>query len=678
MFHLSFAPKSARPICFVLVLVMSGFCHAVGQDDPFKVLPDDREPRAMMQNWLMSQADGHFDQWEKNYDALQTKEQIEAYQKQRREFFLRQLGGLPERTPLRPQITGTIERDGYRIEKVLFESQPGFVVSSALFIPDAEHYEAPYPGVLVVCGHSSQAKAYEAYQTACALLARNGVAALIIDPVGQGERYQHLDEEGNIELPSTTAGHSLLGLGSILLGQNTARFEVWDGMRAIDYLESRDDIDATRIGCMGNSGGGTQTSYLMALEDRIVAASPACYITSFEKLLETIGPQDAEQNIYGQIAAGMDHADYLFMRAPTPVLICCATNDFFHIEGTWESFRSAKRIFARQGFPEHIELVETANTHGWHQPLREAAVRWMVRWLAGRDEPIVEEGIELIDEKELWASPEGQVLRLPNARSAFDLNIETNLRFREARQALWREEEAALRKVREVSGIASLDDLDSPDVESLGEFETDSHTVQRIVFHRDSGIQLPALLFQPKAQDKPRAWTLFVHESGKLGDSDSVELNDLLADGIPVLAIDLRGTGETKPGDAVWYNDRFGEDAKHLMIAYLLGTTYVRLRAEDLLVCARWAVGESESNAAGVMLVASGEVGTSALHAAALESQLFQHVHIDRTLESWEEIVSSKYSQDQVVNIIHGALTSYDLPDLVRSLRDKIQLTNPR
>ena len=272
------------------------------------------QPRAMMTHWLNAQTEAAAQRWADRYESLKTPEQIASYQQELSQRFVEELGGFPERTPLNPQVTGVIQREGYRVEKILFESQPRHYVSALCFIPDSPQWQAPYPGVLVVCGHSANGKALAGYQSATALLALNGMVGLIIDPICQGERYQHLDPDGKITVASSTQGHTLVGLGAILLGQNTARFEIWDGMRGIDYLQSREDVDPARIGCMGNSGGGTQTAYLMALDDRIQAASPSCYITSFSHLLGTIGPQDAEQNIHGQLAWGMDHADYLLMR----------------------------------------------------------------------------------------------------------------------------------------------------------------------------------------------------------------------------------------------------------------------------------------------------------------------------------------------------------------------------
>ena len=96
------------------------------------------------------------------------------------------------------------------------------------------------------------------------------------------------------------------------------------------------------LACTGNSGGGTLTSYLMALDDRVAVAAPSCYITSLERLFTTIGPQDGEQNVVGQVANGIDHADYILMRAPKPTLLCVGTRDFFDIQGSWDTFQEVE------------------------------------------------------------------------------------------------------------------------------------------------------------------------------------------------------------------------------------------------------------------------------------------------------------------------------------------------
>ncbi len=157
--------------------------------------------------------------------------------------------------------------------------------------------------MLLPCGHSDNGKAYEDYQRACILLAKNGMAVLCYDPIGQGERFQRLDAQGKPVIRGTTE-HTMAGIGALLVGRQLASYRIWDGLRALDYLASRPEVDPDRLGCTGNSGGGTLTAYLMALDDRIAVAAPSCYITSLERLFATIGPQDAEQNITGQVAAG--------------------------------------------------------------------------------------------------------------------------------------------------------------------------------------------------------------------------------------------------------------------------------------------------------------------------------------------------------------------------------------
>src|SRR5271168_2731173 len=166
-------------------------------------------------------------------------------------------------------------------------------------------------------------------------MATTGLAVFCYDPIGQGERLQLIDDNRKPGIKGSTSEHTMVGIGAMLVGQSTAGYRIWDGIRSIDYLTSRPEIDAGKIGCTGNSGGGTLTAYLMALDDRIVAAAPSCYITSLERLFATIGPQDGEQNIPGQVAFGMEHADYVTMRAPRPTLILCATKDFFDIQGSW-------------------------------------------------------------------------------------------------------------------------------------------------------------------------------------------------------------------------------------------------------------------------------------------------------------------------------------------------------
>lgn len=645
-----------RCLTVVLLLVSSSLAEP-------PILPESERPGEMMQRWLLKRSEKAQAKWREAYEQRKTPEQWEAYRTELRAEFVERIGGLPEKSPLKPRIVGRVEREGFSVEKVLLESRPDFYVSGALFKPDATKFPPPWPGVLVVCGHTRDGKAYGMYQQATALLALHGMAGFIIDPVGQGERMQLLDPDGRPVINNPTEEHTVLGLGSILLGRNTAQFMIHDGMRAIDYLQSRDDIDGTRIGCMGNSGGGTQTSYLMALDPRIQAASPSCYLTGFDALLHTIGPQDAEQNIFGQVAIGLDHADYILLRAPKPTLICAATQDFFDIRGTWRLYRDAKRLYTRQGHPERVDLVENDDKHGWKQPLREAAVGWMNRWLRNGEQSIREPEIEPLSPAEIRCTPDGQTVVLPGAVSAFELNRRLNARLAPVRERLWaRDPQAALAAVRKLSGIRPLAELPPAPSKSVGPSDA-------FVIRWDDGIMLPGVRVQPEPLAADAAVVLLLPS---LGVAAELEQRKLMAPHVKakreIVLADLRGIGATAPTNGTWYNPRFGKDGRDVTLAYLLGRSYVGMRAEDILVLARQFKQEGRK----LYLVADGPLTVPALHAAALEPELIDQVELHGGLDSWSGFIDQPNVRDQWVHIVHGALTRYDLPDLRTRLGQRL------
>lgn len=668
--------KRRSVVVAVLCLTFAFTVTGLAAED-LRVLPetiDGVKPAEMMSRYLERMAQAQFAAWKEHYEQRKTPEQIAEYQKRLREKFIEAIGGLPERTPLNPQITGVVRRDCYRVEKVIFESQPKHYVTGALFVPDAARFKPPYPGVIEPVGHSFTAKAREIYQSVGALLALNGMVALVFDPIDQGERGQMLSQWPSL---SGTRAHTNLGVGSMLLGRNTARFEIWDGMRAIDYLQSRPEVDPARIGCCGLSGGGTQTSYLMALDERIKAAAPACYLTGFERLLATIGPQDAEQNIFGQLALGMDHADYIMMRAPKPTLICAATGDFFDISGTWTTFRYAKRLYTRMGFAERVDLIENEGEHNYHKPLREATTRWMMRWLLGKDEPIKEPPLELLSEEEIQCTPEGQVMRLPGARSTYDLNRDYERELAARRKNLWTTEERArlLERVRRIAGIRRLRELPEPGVGKLDVVKRNGYQIQKMIVTPEDDIHLPALMFDVPRQGFTPITVLCIHEEGKnTGAEPGGTMEDFIKAGRRVLAVDLRGIDETQQASQRPLTGATGPDWKEVFTAYLLGRSYVGMRAEDVLVCARLLKQEYGSP---IELVAVGNVGVPALHAAALEPDLFASVKLVRTLGSWSNVIDLGLSVNQQVNAVHGALTTYDLPDLAATLADKLIIEKP-
>ena len=639
--------------------------------------PDGAAPGEILHAHLMEKVYEAVDRRKAEFEKLETPEQIAAYQKKMRDFFIQQLGGLPERTPLNAEVTGREQRDGYRIEKVIFESQPKHFVTAILYLPEGE---PPFPGVLVPCGHSSNGKARDLYQRAPILIAKSGMAALCYDPIDQGERHQLLDADGKPVITSSTQGHNMAGVGAILLGRNTATYRTWDGIRAIDYLCSRPEVDPKRIGCTGISGGGTMTSYLMALDDRIQAAAPGCYLTTFRRLLETIGPQDAEQTIFGQIEFGMDHPDYTLMRAAKPTLIMTATDDFFDITGAWHNFRQAKRLYDRFGFPERVDIIETAGKHGFPPAMRIAAARWMRRWLLGIDDAVTEPDSPVAKDEDVWCTPQGEVMLLDGARSVYDLNMELEAKLAQDRKRLWQKTDKtkALAEVRRITGIRKLADLPEPKCTKVGEVQRDGYRIDKIMLQPEPGIPVPALVFVP-ATSKGDTY-LYLHADAKQTDAQpGGPIEKLVAQGHTVLAPDLSGMGETMPTGKHSYARYLPPDWRESTIAYLLGTSLLAIRAEEIQLCARFASTIGKDGPRGtVHLVSIGRTGPPALHAAALEPDLFSSVTLHNSLISWSNVVHTPQSKNQFVNLVHGALRVYDLPDLAKTLpAEAIKIVEP-
>jgi len=643
------------------------------------VLPahfEDATPGTMMEVYLKKQAFAALEQRELDFEKIKSPAQLIEWQQGRRESLLSALGGFPERTPLNARVTGQMAFADYRLEKIIFESQPGFHVTATLYLPLTP---GPHPAAVHPTGHSDAAKGAELYQRASILLAKNGIACLCYDPVGQGERRQYVGEDGK-PIFGTTGEHSLMDVSCTPLGTNVARYMIWDGMRAVDYLQSRADIDPKRIGATGISGGGTMSSYLGALDERIAVSAPGCYLTGFRRLLETRGPQDAEQNLFGQIARGLDHGDYVMLRAPRPTLVMAATQDFFDITGAWHLFRQSKRFYTRLGFSERVEILETDTIHGFPPDMRAGAARWLNRWLLGNDQPLVEQDFPVLSEEKLHSTPEGRVLRLAGAKSLVTLNQEWDARLAFQRRNLWQDRVAALAEVRRITGIRAASEMPEPVAVQTGKTERAGCTVEKILLKLEAGIWLPALRFEPKNSAHTAGPVLYLNAAGKEADAASGgPIEGLALAGRTVLAVDLRGVGETlHPQGKGELGALLGANSTEATLAYLLGKSFVAMRAEDVLVCSRYLLKTCSAapHPVRVTVVAKGETGVPALHAVALEPEVFSGLSLERALRSWVSVVHSPVSENQKNSIVFGALRAYDLSDLVDSLPEgKIKIT---
>lgn len=325
-----------------------------------------------------------------------------------------------DRPPAHPRTVGMIEHDRYTIEKIVFESLPSFLVTANLYVPKRSDGNADNtcPCVLGTCGHSERGKAEEKYQRFCASLAIRGFLVLLFDPIGQGERKQYPNREHPIT--GCVGEHVVLGTKLALLGDFFGSYRAWDAIRALDVLLERPEADATRVGLTGNSGGGTMTTIVTALEDRLTMAAPSCFITTYRRNLENELPADTEQIPPGIIAGGYELYDHLTASAPRPTLILGKEDDFFDRRGTEEAYQELKKIYRHLGREDDLELTLASGGHGFDRELREAMVRFFCKH-AGLDEPGDEpEDLEVHRPEELAVAPSESVSSL-GSRLVMDL-----------------------------------------------------------------------------------------------------------------------------------------------------------------------------------------------------------------------------------------------------------------
>lgn len=317
------------------------------------------------------------------------------------------------RTPLNAKVTGARDFGAFRVEKVLMESAPGAFVAALVFLPDAARFAPPYAGFMFIPGHAGEGKASATYLQTCELGARNGLVAVAYDPLGQGERAQGAGLRNADE-------HVRIGAYAALLGETTATYMLRDAARVFDYLADRPDVDRTKLGVCGNSGGGTISAFFMVADDRVKAAVPSCYLSSAREHLLACGPQDAEQNFFGEFSWGFNHAA-LILAAGCPVLINAAVEDFFQIEGSRSTHRLVRDVAAKVGLSaDRYALSEAPGKHTMSRVHREAAVRFLLKHLKGEERDVTETESATFAPADVTVTPEGEVSKLPGFRSVYD------------------------------------------------------------------------------------------------------------------------------------------------------------------------------------------------------------------------------------------------------------------
>ena len=653
--------------------------------------PMNRFPR-MVHEFFVAQARKAERVHRRQLRKLTSTSDAEKYIRSARERCRKSFGPIPRRTPLNARITGTVDRDGYNIEKIIFESRPGFPVTANLYLPKDKI--SPLPAVVGTCGHSNNGKASESYQSFSQALARLGYACLIYDPIGQGERLQYPNEELKSKIGVGVHEHLHAGNQQFLVGEFFGNWRAWDGIRALDYLLSRSDIDPNRIGVTGNSGGGTMTTWLCGLDDRWAMAAPSCFVTTFRRNLENELPQDPEQCPPDVFALGLDHFDFLASMAPKPVIILSKERDYFDVRGSEETYRYLRQLYKLLGAEDNFALFVGPTGHGFSLENREAMYSWFNRVVgfdagnsprtfdgvlktAGQVAFTAEPKITIEQDETLWCTPEGQVARLEGTRTVFDFTRDRSKHLAQTRQAIRGEQlrDAVVRvlKIKSVNprtpdyrNYRYLNASGYPTKYAMGYTITTEPGIQAIVYR----LMKERWYSRPPRSDK-RAILYVAHLSSDAELRDEALTRQLIEDepDTPFYTCDVRGIGESLPGTSQpgTFHNPYGSDYFYAIHSVMLGRPYVGQRTFDVLRVLRWleSLGHREAHLVGV--------GWGALPAtfAAILSNFVKQVTLKGALRSYSQVAESEHYDSPLSTLLPNVLKHFDLPDCYAELSSK-------
>jgi dienelactone hydrolase len=447
---------------------------------------------------------------------------------------------MPEKTPLNPHIFGRIEREGYSVEKVCFESYPGFFVTGNLYRPLTG--SGPFPGILCPHGHWGRGRLHSddtgSIPGRCINIARQGCVVFSYDMVGYNDSSQ-VKHSFHDEL----WGISLMGL------------QLWDSIRSVDFISSLPEVDADRIACTGASGGGTQTFTLMAVDDRIKVAAPVCMISAhFQGGCECENAPLLRLDTY--------NVEIASLMAPRPLILVSATGDWTKDNPTVE-YPDIRSIYKLFGAEDKVSSVQFDTGHNYNKDSREAVYAWFGKWLSGITDPakLKEQPFTVEKEEDLRVFTDDHP-RPADALTAEALNDYLIESAKKQIESLKPTDAPSLEKFRRTMSVALNHTLAAyvpakPDivVETFGEAPHDQFIVVRLLIGREEKHDaIPAILLIPRAASGKKAVTVIVHPEGKdtiakMGQPLSPLVSSLLEGGSAVLAMDCFQVGELKKGE---------------------------------------------------------------------------------------------------------------------------------
>lgn len=635
----------------------------------------------MLLSYLSGKLNVLADRWNQERDKIQTPTQLEARNRFVRNKFQEMIHGYPERNPLNPIVTGVLQREGYRVEKVLFESRPNFWVTGSLYIPTSG--SDPFPGIISPCGHSPLGRMQPNYQFAYMDMVRSGFVVLAYDPIGQGERRQYWNPQTQqADIADPVFEHSMPGQILLLLGEDLTQYRIWDGMRAIDYLLTRPEVDKGRIGCAGHSGGGTLTLFISALDERVQCAvvSEGGTTHRWPQVIRPdslVGPADVEQNLFPAALYGIDLCDLHVAIAPRPLLVL--------IENYSPAFNAtADHIRARYrqaGVPEKFAAEEAADPHGWTVKLRLATADWFCRWFNGQKGPVSEPELQPECPESLYCTPTGSLRYASQGDTIFSLILKKQARLpppRKMPETAAELESYRLEISQEIRSLLRYKAVNGPlDIRRLTTTPRKGYHIEKLEFLSEPGIYIPTWVFVP---DRARAGSraiLWVSEAGK--EADGMEfgaLEKLARKGCLVVAVDVRGIGDTRPRhdseitEPSAFRQLFDVETAMSYMAWFMDESLLGMRVQDVVRSVDYALGRADVDQKGVHIIGTGMGALWALYAAVLDMRIAATI-CDGGLVCYRNLAQADRYLHGANVFIPDVLRHLDLPQVAAAVADR-------
>jgi cephalosporin-C deacetylase-like acetyl esterase len=623
------------------------------------------EPRRQLMAYLDAMGRAQLAERARAMALIRTRADAEKRKALVREKIVRLIGGMPVyHGPLATRQFGTIPGNGFRVEKVAYESQPGFLVTADVYVPTTG--SGPFPAVVLSAGHGAGGK-LDQYSLA-GNLARNGMVALAWDPLGQGERFQNFDPElGASKAGETTGEHGHANVQTLLIGEHVSRYFILDAMRTVDYLVSRKDVDGNRIGAFGCSGGGTMTTYLAAFDSRVKAAAPGCYITSFQELLPTAGPQEAEQSIPHFLEEGLDFADWVELAAPMPYAIVSTTADMFPFEGARQTYEEAKRIYALYGAEDRMKWLTGPGGHGALGPIYPDILAFFVRYLKNSDEKPPFTPLGPARREDLLCTPTGQLSTSIGSETVHSINrkrAEELLPRKEALRSQADLDRLRLRlrdDIRTTASVTVNPGAEPPRVSVVETTDRAGYRLETISLQSEAGITLSGLVAIPKREGARPALLLMDSQARDRVVAPGGDFDRLANAGWVVFLFQPR----VIPAGTEYVQSPIMAPFNLLSLrAFVVGKNLVGMRVDDTIRAVDWLCSQPNVDRKAVTAAGRGPLGVVLLHAAAIDQRIGR-VLVQNTLDSYRSAVDQTLTRGVPEILIPGVLRKYDLGDLM-------------